>query len=297
VIETLDSIFDQTYNNIQLIIIDDHSTDNSVDLIKDWIKSRNVTCELIVHEKNRGRNRACNTIIEKAKGKYIVLFSSDDTMLPGKVEAQVKVMENASDDYAVCYTDAQLMNENGEYRGLYSQTHKVNNIEGEVFEEYYNRRFFICAPTIFFRKNTFELIGNYDEKVTIEDYEMWMRLLPKYKVKYCDYVGIKYRIKENQALTQTQTLADKRYYHRNRIYIYAKLYNNLRSESKYPAIRKDLERKINFHLIHLKDVSTSDFFKFLFFLIKNSFYKISVIKLLKLQLKFFLVYKSRIIPT
>jgi glycosyltransferase involved in cell wall biosynthesis len=290
VIETLDSIYSQTYDQIQLIIIDDYSTDNSVALIKDWIKEKNVAVEFIVHEKNYGRNKACNTIIKKAEGKYLALFSSDDTMMPHRIEKQVEVMEGASGEYAVCYTDAELMNEKGEARGLYSLKHQLNHLEGDVFEQYYYRRFVICAPAIFFRTEIFKTIGNYDEKVTIEDYEMWMRLLPKFKVKYCNYVGIKYRIKESLTLTPVETLIDKRNYHRNRIIIYAKLFNLLQKENIWPSINKDVIRKINYHLIHLKDISTTDFCKILAFLIKNSFYKISVLKILKLQVKYSIVF-------
>ena len=297
VIDTLNSIFEQSYDNIQLFIIDDFSTDNSVALINDWLEEKNINCQFIIHEKNYGRNRACNTIISRAEGKYIALFSSDDIMLPLRIEALVNEMENVNDEYAVCYTDAELMNEHGEYRGLYSKRHNLQFLEGDVFEEYYKRRFVICAPAIFFRKNIFKIIGQYDEKVTIEDYEMWMRLLPNFKVKYCDYVGIKYRIKENFVMSATETLTDRRTYHRNRIYIYCKLFKQLTGQDKWLAIRNDLVIKINYHLIHLKGLSVGDFWRIVLYLIRHSFYNFSVVKILKLEVKALIdVYKSNLVP-
>ena len=70
VLDTLNSICKQTYPYIEFFIVDDCSTDNSVQLIKKWIEENQVTVTFIVHGVNKGRNTAINTILEKSSGKY-----------------------------------------------------------------------------------------------------------------------------------------------------------------------------------------------------------------------------------
>src|SRR5437868_5572657 len=82
VLDTLDSIHAQTYPHIEFYIIDDCSTDNSVELIQQWIEDNNVDVTFIVHPENRGRNPEINLFLAKAKGKYILTFASDDEMNP-----------------------------------------------------------------------------------------------------------------------------------------------------------------------------------------------------------------------
>lgn len=204
VLDTLDSIYNQTYPHIEFFIVDDCSTDESVELIQQWIEDNNVDCHLIVHPVNKGRNTAINTILDKAKGKYMVLFASDDEMNPRRIEEQVNLMEKAGEDYSVCYSDAALMNEQGEPRGLFSEKVKSPFLSGNVFEEYYFERFYMAAPTIMFRKSIYDKVGLYDPRLTAEDYDMWMRILPVAKVIHCEYIGTKYRIREKQNLMPSQ---------------------------------------------------------------------------------------------
>src|ERR1700712_4836961 len=82
VLDTLDSIHVQSYPHIELFVVDDGSTDNSVELIKQWIEDNNVDCTFIIYPENRGRNTAINNYITEATGKYIVIFASDDEMNP-----------------------------------------------------------------------------------------------------------------------------------------------------------------------------------------------------------------------
>src|SRR4051794_768989 len=76
IIAALDSIINQTYKNIELIIIDDCSADESPQLVKDWIERHVVTCTYLKNETNVGITKTSNTIVQLAKGKYITLFAT-----------------------------------------------------------------------------------------------------------------------------------------------------------------------------------------------------------------------------
>lgn len=284
VLDTLDSIYAQSYPHIEFTIVDDGSTDESVELIKQWIEDNNVECNLIIHEVNKGRNTAINNYLSQAKGKYVVLFASDDEMNPRRIEEQVKLMEEAGEEYMICYSDAALMNEQGEDRGFFSERVKSPFLSGNVFEEYYFERFFMAAPTIMFRKSIYDKVGLYDARLTAEDYDMWMRMLPVAKVIFCEYVGTKYRIRENESFTPTRKFNLQQWYHKDRIIIYRKLVNMLDQLQKWPNIQEAATRKISYHLIQLKKLRSPYFSQMISFLLKNSYYKIPVARLLRMQI-------------
>jgi len=284
VLDTLDSVFIQTYPHIEFFIVDDASSDNSVELIEQWIIDNEVDVDLIVHPVNKGRNSAINNILGKARGKYIVLFASDDEMNPRRIEEQVKAMEAAGEEYSVCYSDAELMNEQSNYRGLYSEKLKSPFLSGNVFEKFYHGEFFMAAASIMFRKTIYDTVGLYDERLTAEDYDMWMRILPLTNVLFCNYIGVKYRIKENQNFAPSVQNNLQQWYHRDRILIYKKLVTLLRKLQQWPNIEQAATKKIRFHLIHLKELKSPYFVPMLMFLLKNSFYNIPFAWLLKLHI-------------
>src|SRR5689334_1867763 len=76
VLESLESIKQQTYPNIELIIVDDASADNSPQLISDWLKTANIPHKYIVHEQNKGLCSTCNELLRNANGKYISFIAT-----------------------------------------------------------------------------------------------------------------------------------------------------------------------------------------------------------------------------
>lgn len=280
VLDTLDSIYNQTYPHIEFFIVDDCSTDESVELIKQWIEDNDVEVSFTVHAVNRGRNPAINSFLAKAKGKYIVIFASDDEMNPRRIEEQVKLMENAGEEYSVCYSDAELMNEQGEYRGLYSQRINSPFLTGNVFEEFYFEKFHMAAPTIMFRKSIYDRVGHYDPRLTAEDYDMWMRILPLAKVIFSDYIATKYRIRENENLTPSHKFNLQQWYHKDRIIIYNKLVRLLQKLEKWPNVQDAASRKIKYHLIQLQKLKSPYFSQMISFLLKNYYYKIPAVELI-----------------
>ena len=104
VIETLDSIAEQTYSNIQLIIADDFSKDNSSIKIMDWIQNHSdLDITIIQNKSNLGVTKTLNKCIDIAKGKYYQAIACDDILMPHKIEKMVKALENAKKDYVLIW--------------------------------------------------------------------------------------------------------------------------------------------------------------------------------------------------
>ena len=106
--ETIQSILNQTYTNWELIIVDDCSSDQTVDIIKEYTDER---IQLHILEQNSGAAVARNHAIKKATGKYLAFLDSDDLWTEDKLEKQVRFMQ--TNDWAFSFTGYELMNEEG----------------------------------------------------------------------------------------------------------------------------------------------------------------------------------------
>lgn len=169
--EAIDSALAQTHRNIEIIVVDDGSTDNTKEIVVPYVEKKQIK---YIYQKNGGISAARNAGIKKAKGEYIALLDADDVFLPEKIKKQVTHLEsNPSCDVSYCdlhhFWDDKpddLMKLNYKY---YSGR--------EVFQNTL-RRSFIAPVTVLFRKKVFEKYGYFDEAIRkyAEDFEFWLRL-------------------------------------------------------------------------------------------------------------------------
>ncbi|XJS10080.1 glycosyltransferase family 2 protein [Aerococcaceae bacterium WGS1372] len=108
--ETIESVLRQSYINWEMILVNDCSSDSSVDIIKQYTRDDS-RIKLINLEENSGAAVARNTGIEQARGQYIAFIDSDDTWLHNKLSLQIEFME--SKHYGFSYTDLALVDESG----------------------------------------------------------------------------------------------------------------------------------------------------------------------------------------
>ena len=197
VIETLESIRNQTYPNIELIVVDDCSTDNDVELINDWLKSYTGNYKFIQHEKNLGISATYNSGLKNATGKYFSTVDTDDAILPEKIEIQVKILEASDEKTAAVYSNAYLMDVNSALiEGLFIQCHrKFSEIpSGNIYKTLLQGNY-IPVMSVLIKKAIFNDIGLYDEDLYDNDFDMWLRIAKKYDIVFSDYISSKYRIR------------------------------------------------------------------------------------------------------
>lgn len=198
VINTLESIINQTYKEIELIIIDDASSDSSQYLIVNYVRGKK-SVEIILHNTNMGICFTLNEGIRLAKGKYIQVIACDDELLPDKIEMQVAEFEDAlqlDDSIGVLYSDAYLMNEEGVYGNarFIQRARLFYEIPEKNIHDRLLKGNFIPAPSALIRKYVFDDMGGYDENLYFEDYEFWLRVSKKYSFIYSDKIKTKYRV-------------------------------------------------------------------------------------------------------
>lgn len=203
-VETLDSIDQQTYKNIELIIVDDFSTDDSVKKIDQWLFTYNKPFQFIKHTENKGICKTINDGYKVAKGKYISSIATDDLMLPKKTEIQVQLLENTDDLLGMVFSDVYLIDEDSNpIEGKFIEKYKSNvfHINSENIYEELLKGNFIPAMSIMIKSEILSKIGYFDENLNYEDLDMWLRIAEKYKIQYSEYISAKYRIHKN-SITQ-----------------------------------------------------------------------------------------------
>lgn len=189
--ETLDSIKEQTYPNIQLIIMDDCSQDGSVGIIEDWIKKNKANCQFIPHTENLGLCKTLNEALEYSIGEYYQLIACDDIILPEKIENQVKTLIKSSEDVMVLHSNSIAIDENGDEISNYGS--KFDQEEITTFENLLHGCE-INAPTALIKKEVLSKIGKYDESLQFEDWDFWLRVAKDYTIIFSLDKTIKYRV-------------------------------------------------------------------------------------------------------
>ena len=194
--ETLDSIMAQTYLNIELIIIDDFSTDSSVKKINNWIKKHKHQCLFIKNTENLGVVKTLNKALKKCNGKYFSLIACDDIYLPKKTVNQVNKLSNLGKDYAAIYSDAFIINDDGSYQyGTQISRKQINNPpSGNIYEDLIKKDNFIPALSVVYKTEIIKELGYYDESLIYEDYDMLLRLSQNYKIYFQKEIESCYRL-------------------------------------------------------------------------------------------------------
>ena len=194
--ECLESVRHQQYPRVELIIVDDRSSDGSVEVIERWVRENGVDCVLMLHEQNIGLCRSLNEALGHASGKYVCIVATDDVWMPEKLVRQVRLFDELPSDYAVVYSDAIQVSETGEPLPVRFMAERgVTGIapHGDVLGRLAQGNF-IPAPTAMIRRSALEAAGPYDERLCYEDWDMWLRLASRHRFAYLDYVLAKYRV-------------------------------------------------------------------------------------------------------
>lgn len=209
--ETICSVLNQTYPNIEYIIIDGCSTDGSVDIIRKYEKS----ISYWVSEKDEGQADAINKGLSVATGSILAYLNTDDTYLPSTVETVVSFFIENPNVFMV-YGDIFRIDEQSQIRKRINP----NNID---YHKLVSGQFYLPQPTVFFRKEVWENIGYFDKNLNLAmDLDYWIRVyLNQYKIAYINEVLAKERIYPN---AKSSLLKHK--YINEKLEILSKLFSN-----------------------------------------------------------------------
>ncbi len=201
IIETLDSIRNQTYSNWELLVVDDASSDNSVSLVAEWFETYPaIRGRLLVNTTNKGVCHTFNRFLTEASGQYISIIGSDDLFLPDKLSTQVSILEACSSQQGVVYSDVSKIDASGKVivPSVYA-TNQIQPFSGDVWLEMLKTNF-LGAMTVLIRRECFKEVGMFDENLAYEDWDMWLRISRKFDFVYQPKVTCHYRIHGGSAM-------------------------------------------------------------------------------------------------
>ncbi len=168
--EAIDSILQQTFTNLELLIINDGSTDSTLNILQQYNDSR---IRVITNDTNKGISYSLNLGIEESKTSLIARMDADDISYPERIEKQYAYMQN-NPDCALLNTWAREITEEG-------KTVRIERFKSDFY--YYNMTFecWTYHPTIMYRKEAVIAVGGYGRQHS-EDYTLFCNLLRRYKI-------------------------------------------------------------------------------------------------------------------
>jgi len=193
--ETIESVLNQTFEDFELLISDDCSTDNSVEVIERYKDER---IRAFYFDKNQGTVRALNYLLKEAKGEYIAVLGSDDVWESDKLEKQLEILESDS-SLGACFTWAKIIDQNSDVvdnninfnKDIFNVT---NCDKSEWLRQIFQRGNHFCHSSVLIRSDIHREIGEYNIAYRqLHDMDLWIRILLNYNVYMIEMPLVRYR--------------------------------------------------------------------------------------------------------
>lgn len=207
-IQSIESALNQTYKNIEIIVIDDGSTDSTWNIIQSYKeKIRGF------HKENAGVSSALNMAIKNMKGEFFSWLSHDDLYYPYKIEEQINFYFKLDEEKSIIFSNEIQINENEE---LISK--KIDIFDDKHLPYLLLYRRFIGGCSLLIPKKAFIDAGLFNEEyLTVQDYDMWFRMMNKdYEFRYLPIISGKSRIHKKQT---SNTLRKIHWEEKNKFFI------------------------------------------------------------------------------
>jgi len=189
--EAIDSVLNQTYKNFELIVIDDGSTDKTAQIAKSYKGKLKY-----VYKENGGVSTARNTGIKLAQGEFVAFLDADDVWIENKLHDQVEHL-NKNEDLAMIFTNMIIIDESGENVLGHFNSKESIPYDGFIFE-YFLKKPVLYPSTLLIKKNVFEEIGYFNEKLkSCDDTDLFFRAFQYVQVGLVEKELVRYREVEN----------------------------------------------------------------------------------------------------
>lgn len=197
--EALQSIGNQTHKNIELIVINDGSTDGTAEIIEEYIKKNSGKNIKYLNKRNEGVCKTLNKGLEMSTGDYIAFLGSDDLWLPDRLAIQLEFMEN-NKNIGMVFADTWFLDFSKKTNSKWSdykpriKNYFKNGIQNVDLYALFLTQPLVPALTVLIRRQVLLEVGFFDEDLVYEDHDLWLRIALKYPLGYIDQPLAFYRI-------------------------------------------------------------------------------------------------------
>jgi glycosyltransferase involved in cell wall biosynthesis len=194
VVEALESVRVQTFRDFEVVITDDASTDGTADVIEAWLARTGFPARYLRNPMNRGICANRNTALSLTSAPFVCSLAGDDAYEPDRLERQVAFFLEQPEHVAAIYSDMRLVDAEGHSFGIYPGRGHTDVPDGKLFSRLIRREFQIPSPATMVRRNAVAAVGGYDESLSYEDMDMWLRLSHAYRFCYVPGAVCRYRV-------------------------------------------------------------------------------------------------------
>mgnify|MGYP005848202789 CR=1 FL=1 len=248
---TLNSVFNQTYEPIQLIVLDDFSPDDSVRIIVEVLNERSF--QFIKNPQNLGSTKSFNLALKHAKGKFVMDLAADDVLMPNCIEKLVDGFEKSKfENVAAVASNAMYIDEEGRFLSYHFHVNEDEKVlqkrpVGDVYQSILKGGDNLFSGSTLIKKSVYDALNGYDESLYFEDFDFWIRASRKYSFDFVDAPLFQKRVVQNSMGSSFQNRKDPKNKIINRSYfeVLKKAYQLNRNKIEFKALMK----RVNFALI------------------------------------------------
>ncbi len=213
------SVLKQSYQNFEIIVVDDNSHDNTKDVVNNFDDTK---ISYIKNKTNLGASAGRNIGIKKAKYDHIAFLDDDDEWLPKKIEKQVRLLSSLPKDYCGVYCGIARY-KNGVQISVQNPIY-----EGDIFEELLYENHIGSTSCVLVKKSALVDVGGFNEDLPAsQDLELYLRLAEKYKFKAVKKILLKYHLHDNEQIKD-----DLRAYLQAKKYVYKKYKEDITKDKR-----------------------------------------------------------------
>jgi glycosyltransferase involved in cell wall biosynthesis len=239
VLETLESVKSQTYQNIEIIISDDASTDNTVEICKKWVKKnkdRFVWATVVTVQKNTGISANCNRGLYAAKGQWVKIIGGDDVLDKTYTKEMVSLAVSLSEEFGMIGSCYNYIDESGRLISKENPSKGINvNESKNLVKDFLDSNLDLETITLFIRLKAIKALGGFDESIFQEDLYMIYHMLKNFKLAFINQPLVYYR-RHSQSVSKTNNSARIQESH---ILLWKKIYKN-----ESDGIKRTIEKRL-----------------------------------------------------
>lgn len=212
--QTLDSVKNQDYPDIELLLYDDYSIDNSSTIVKEWLdknSNRFIRYLFMQGTLNKGASFGADVLLKNSTGYFFQMLGGDDILLPTKISSQVLFLL-ANTSFSMVYSNVFRINAFGNrLPENYFEYQKFDNVEsgnapsGYLYDKLIHENF-IPASSFLAVKVAIIDSGGYDPCIRSEDWDLWLRFSKNYQIGYMNAMDVEYRIHDNSSMQNKANL-------------------------------------------------------------------------------------------